>query len=326
MNKMNNIDTETQEISFSGNMSESTEKSGFLVSAIATPKEELKMIGNCTEKEVILDEMQINEDIKTLTKTELNEKYSLEYKRHDNMKQRRKKGAVIDPRFDVFSDFLRYMGAIPNKDYTLDRIINGDPTYSPENCRWADKYTQNSNKGNNVYITYNGETKTIAQWAKITNQKPSTLYMRKNNGWNDDEIVTGDREQNVNNPWRNTHWPTGRELIWESHYQNSVIAGKDVSRLEFLYITAKNKLEKVKLSLMEAEPGLDQNGNNDKYNHLVSEMERWGKILNYSQKRIEYQRNRKAFTQRNNSLGQYQEAVLFDLVNGDSPFDDIPEI
>jgi hypothetical protein len=323
---MTNTTPSTSEISSAGNVPESAEKTDFLVSAIATPKEELKIIGNCTEKEMVLGEIQISEDIKTLTKTELNEKYSLEYKRHDNMKQRRKKGAVIDPRFEVFSDFLRYMGAIPSKDYTLDRIDNDDPTYSPENCRWADKYTQNSNKGNNVYVTYKSETKTIAQWAKITSQKPSTLYMRKNNGWSDDEIVTGDREQDVNDPWRNTPWPIGRELAWESYYQRSVIAGKDINRQEFLYITAKDKLEKANYNLMECEPELDHYGNNDKYNHLVSEVERWGKIFSYSQKRMEYQRNRKAFTQRNNSLGHFQEAVLFDLVNGDSPFDTTPEI
>ena len=323
---MKYIDPETQEISFSGNMPESGEKAGFLVSAIATPKEELEMIGNCTEEEMVLGEIQINKDIKTLTKTELRNKYPLVYKRWDNMKQRRKEGAVIDPRFEVFSDFLRHMGDIPSKDYTLDRIDNNDPTYSPENCRWADKYTQNSNKGNNVYVTYNGETKTIAQWAKITNQKPSTLYMRKNNGWNDDEIVTGDREQNVNDPWRNTPWPIGKGLIWESYYQRSVIAGKNINRLEFLYNTAKDQLEKANLNQMEYEPELERNGNIDEYNHLVTEVERWEKIFSYSQKRIEYQRKRKVFTQRNNSLGQYQEAVLFDLVNGNSPCGEIPEI
>ena len=181
-------------ISYEKNCSETQANADFLDDAIATPKEALEDLGNCAGKETVLGESEILLDIGILSKTELKKKYSFEYKRWDNMKQRRKKGAVIDPRFEKFPDFLRLMGAIPSNKYTLDRIDNNDPTYSPDNCRWADKETQNSNKGNNVYVTHNGESKTIAQWAKITNQNPSTLYMRKKNGWSDDEIVTGDKE------------------------------------------------------------------------------------------------------------------------------------
>lgn len=48
---------------------------------------------------------------------------------------------------------------------TIDRIdVNGD--YSPDNCRFADYFTQGGNKRNNRLITHNGETKTQSEWAR----------------------------------------------------------------------------------------------------------------------------------------------------------------
>ena len=50
-------------------------------------------------------------------------------------------------------------------ELTLDRIdINGN--YEPSNCRWITRKAQCNNKTNNHYLTFEGKTLTVAQWAE----------------------------------------------------------------------------------------------------------------------------------------------------------------
>ena len=51
---------------------------------------------------------------------------------------------------------------------TLDRI-NTNENYTPNNCRWVTWKTQQNNKRNNHYITYNGVTHTMKEWSEIRN-------------------------------------------------------------------------------------------------------------------------------------------------------------
>lgn len=74
-------------------------------------------------------------------------------------------------------------------DLTIDRI-DVNKNYSPENCRWVDFLTQNNNKSDNVFLEYEGEKMTIAQWSHRAVVKPGTFKTRINRGWSIKEALT----------------------------------------------------------------------------------------------------------------------------------------
>ena len=77
-----------------------------------------------------------------------------------------------------FMTFLRDMGKRP-KGTTLDRIDNNG-NYCKENCRWADKWTQASNRSTNKYTMVDGEVMTHTQAGRKLGLKMSTIksYLR----------------------------------------------------------------------------------------------------------------------------------------------------
>lgn len=73
---------------------------------------------------------------------------------------------------------------------TIDRIDN-NKGYSSDNCRWVERKSQSINRRNNHYITYNGETKTLAEWARLLGIKRKTLSDRITRcGWNVEKALT----------------------------------------------------------------------------------------------------------------------------------------
>ena len=77
--------------------------------------------------------------------------------------------------FERFRDWANANGYA--EDLTLDRIdVNGN--YEPSNCKWSTREEQCNNKRNNVWLEYNGERYTLAQWARILGIPKATITQK----------------------------------------------------------------------------------------------------------------------------------------------------
>lgn len=65
---------------------------------------------------------------------------------------------------------------------TIDRIDNSKG-YSPENCRWVDRKTQNNNTRQNHYVTLDGNTMTVKQMCEKYNIPYKRALRRLQLGW-----------------------------------------------------------------------------------------------------------------------------------------------
>ncbi|MGO9773621.1 MAG: hypothetical protein ACLPSW_29580 [Roseiarcus sp.] len=144
-------------------------------------------------------------DCETLSKMDLRRRYSREATCHRNMLSRRKaRGAVVSPSFEDFRSFLKFMGPMPVAGATVDRKDNSDPEYAPGKVSWADKRTQNGNKGDSLlfHCSRTGEIYTTSRLAKLQNVSATAIRKRFERGWSDDEIIERKQAKHVIAPQR----------------------------------------------------------------------------------------------------------------------------
>ena len=92
------------------------------------------------------------------------------------------------------NDFMNFYNDMADgymKGVQLDRIdVNGN--YEKGNCRWVTAKENARNKRNTVYITHEGITKPLAQWAEEKGIKFSQLFHdRVKKGWKSHYVLNG---------------------------------------------------------------------------------------------------------------------------------------
>jgi hypothetical protein len=100
------------------------------------------------------------------------------------------RGVIVCDRWaSSFENFYEDMGPRPDGT-TLDRI-DPEGNYEPLNCRWLNHATNCAIKRKTMFVTFRGETKTIADWARHSSIPYTTLWQRiARNGWSIDRAIT----------------------------------------------------------------------------------------------------------------------------------------
>jgi hypothetical protein len=98
------------------------------------------------------------------------------------------RGITVCEEWHAFANFVKDMGTRP-EGLQIDRIDNGRG-YSPENCRWVTPKENARNTRGNRYLTFNGETKCVAQWTEELGYSKGTIKSRLRRNWSVEKTLT----------------------------------------------------------------------------------------------------------------------------------------
>lgn len=98
---------------------------------------------------------------------------------------------TVCERWHSFESFLADMGR-SSPGMTLERKNNAG-NYEPGNCKWVTRKEQANNRRNNRLLTFDGKTRTIAQWSEELNLSSKTIFSRLRRVWSIDKTLTTPR-------------------------------------------------------------------------------------------------------------------------------------
>ena len=99
------------------------------------------------------------------------------------------RGIRVCDRWLKFQNFYADMGKRPSSEHSLERIDNNG-NYEPTNCKWATRREQTVNRRRNRFLTFQGRTLTIADWARETGLSHDCIWRRIDNDWSVEKALT----------------------------------------------------------------------------------------------------------------------------------------
>lgn len=99
------------------------------------------------------------------------------------------RGITVCDRWRLFENFREDMGPKPTPKHTLERTDNNG-NYEPGNCRWATKGEQSRNTSANRWITHDGLTMLLKDWATRHGLSIGALWGRLERKWPMDEALS----------------------------------------------------------------------------------------------------------------------------------------
>lgn len=102
------------------------------------------------------------------------------------------RGIRVDPAWrgrGALARFKASLGPHPGPGYSLERI-DVDGNYEPGNCCWATRKAQLDNRRVTRWLTFEGETKTYAEWARASGVSEHVIRCRLRRGWPLSRVLT----------------------------------------------------------------------------------------------------------------------------------------
>lgn len=99
------------------------------------------------------------------------------------------RGIKVEPEWATFEQFKADMLPTWQEGLTLERKdTNGN--YCKDNCIWATTYDQARNMSTNHWLTFNGKTQILQDWATELEMTHCALLARLKAGWTLTEVLT----------------------------------------------------------------------------------------------------------------------------------------
>lgn len=114
--------------------------------------------------------------------------------KHQNYKQYGARGIRVCKEWHDFQAFYDDMGDVP-EGRSLERVDNNG-NYEKSNCRWATRFEQCRNRRTNHWLTFQGRTQCVTDWAKELSIAPHTLLSRFQRGWSIRRALTTPNQAN----------------------------------------------------------------------------------------------------------------------------------